>query len=190
MKLYEEEVNKIVSTLKKGGVIIYPTDTIWGIGCNIFNEIAVRNTFKIKKRPFEKKMSLLVSDAEMLSQYTNQTHSKIHSLNEFYERPVTVIYSTPVNLPHYLLEKDGSIAIRIVKDDFCASVIKAFGYPILSSSANVSGEPFPSNFLEVSPIILEQVDYIVKYRQSDFSKNSASIMIKLNDKGEFEVIRS
>lgn len=189
MKFYEEEVNKIVLTLKNGGVIVYPTDTIWGIGCDIFNEIAVRNTFKIKKRPFEKKMSLLVSDAEMLRQYTKHIPARIDSLNDYYERPVTVIYNTPMNLPDYLLEKDGSVAIRIVKDDFCASVIKAFGKPILSSSANIGGEPFPSNFSEISPILLEQVDYIVKYRQSDFSKNAASIMIKLNEKQEFEVIR-
>lgn len=187
---FESEVGRTVTALKNGGVILYPTDTIWGVGCDVFDEAAVRKTFAVKQRDFAKKMVLLVSDGEMLEKYVQQIQPKVHTLHDYHERPVTIIYDHPIGLPSYLLEKDGSVAIRIVKDDFCAAVIQALQKPILSSSANISGEPFPLQFSDISPSVIQNVDYCVDHRRTEAMKNKPSIIARLSDKGEFIFLRT
>lgn len=187
---YKEELDDIIPYLRNGGLILYPTDTIWGIGCDAFNEVAVKKVFDLKKRSYDDKLIILVSDAEMLSNYVSRIHPKINAINDYHERPVTIIYNHPKNLPDFNLNEEGAIAIRIVKDDFCKSIITALGAPIVSAAANITGEPFPANFNQVSRSIKEGVNYVVRYRQDDNSKSLPSVIVRLTDKEELDFIRN
>lgn len=186
---YREEIDDIVSYLRNGGLILYPTDTIWGIGCDACNEVAIKKVFELKKRSLDKKMVILVSDSEMLSHYVEKIHPKINAINDYHERPVTIIYENAKNLPEINIDPSGTIAIRIVKDEFCQAMIRGLGAPIISTSANVSGEPFPDNFSEISTEIKNGVNYIVRYRQNDTTKNQPSVIVKLSEKEELDFLR-
>jgi len=187
--MYQNEITHIIPVLEKSGLILYPTDTVWGIGCNAFDENAVKKVFDLKQRPKEKNMILLLSGIEMLENYVERIHPKIYSLHDYYERPVTVVYESPKNLPKFLLAQDGSVAMRIAKDVFCKELINTLGNPIISTSANISGEPSASVFDEVSEEVKKGMDYIVKHRRSDISKTLPSVIVKLSSKYEFEVLR-
>lgn len=184
-----DEIALIVPILTKGGSILYPTDTIWGIGCDACNVTAVDNIFKLKQRSKEKGFVLLVADNEMLHQYVERVHPKIQNLLDYHTRPVTVVYDKAKNLPADVVSSDGSIAIRIVQDDFCKEMIKAFGGPIVSTSANISTHPSPKNFKEVSEPIINGVDYVVQHRQEDVSEHLPSVIVKLSNKKELHFIR-
>jgi L-threonylcarbamoyladenylate synthase len=186
---YREEIDDIIPYLKNGGLILYPTDTIWGIGCDACNETAIQKIFALKKRSIDKKMVILVADSKMLSHYVVKIHPKINAINDYHERPVTVIYDEAKNLPAINIAPTGSIAIRIVKDEFCQAMIRALGRPIISTSANISGEPFPDHFNEISPEIKNGVNYMVRYKQNDTSKNKPSVIVKLSEKGELNFLR-
>lgn len=186
---YREEIDNIIPHLKNGGLILYPTDTIWGIGCDACNEAAILKVFALKKRSLDKKMVILVADSEMLSNYVAKIHPKINSINDYHARPVTVIYDQAKNLPAINVDPRGTIAIRIVKDEFCQAMITALGTPIISTSANISGEPFPDNFSEISQEIKKGVNYIVRHRQNDLNKNAPSVIVRLSEKGELDFLR-
>ncbi|MBS1632781.1 MAG: threonylcarbamoyl-AMP synthase [Bacteroidetes bacterium] len=175
--------------LKEGGTILYPTDTIWGIGCDATNEAAVRKVFKIKERPAEKSMILLVSDESEISQYVNNPDPEIFAYLKKTEKPTTVIYHHAKNLASNLIGKDGTVAIRICKDEFCKQLIRSLGKPIVSTSANISGLSSPVYFNQVSPFIKNKVDYIVTYRQDDEHEVQPSSVIKW-DNGQVIVLRT
>ncbi|MEM7105429.1 MAG: L-threonylcarbamoyladenylate synthase [Bacteroidota bacterium] len=184
-----EEISKIVPMLKSGGLIIYPTDTVWGIGCDALNEEAIANVYKLKQRNLSKSLILLVDDEKRIKQYVKQIHPKAQSLNEYYERPLTIIYDQAKNLPKLLPAENGSIAIRIVKDDFCKALIQALDAPLVSTSANFSNRRTPSNFSEIDQDLLEQVDYVVEHRRDDTTSALPSVVVKIAENGDLIFLR-
>jgi len=174
--------------IKKGGTILYPTDTIWGIGCDATNEVAVKRVFEIKRRPSAKAMVIMVADASQLEFYAD-VPDVARDLVEYAENPLTIIYPNAKGIARSLIAEDGSIAIRVVKDEFCQMVINGLRKPLVSTSANISGEPAPAFFDEISEEIKSQVDYIVPLRQSERAKSAPSRIIKLGLNGAIEIIR-
>ncbi len=186
---FNEDIKKCLDILHLGGTILYPTDTIWGIGCDATNEKAVEKVFKIKSRDESKPLILLVSDEEMLSQFVINIPSVARDLIKKSKNPLTIIYDEPQGIVEKIMAGDKSVGVRIVQDDFCKSLIRKFGKPIVSTSANKSGEPAPQNFSEIKEEIKQAVDYIVKWRQNETVKAKASSVIKLKSNGEVEIIR-
>ena len=178
-----------VNVLKKGGIILYPTDTIWGIGCDPTNEEAVTRIYTIKQRKDEKSMLILLSDSAMIENYVAEVPEIAWKLIEIAEKPLTIIYPGARNLARNLIADDGSIGIRVVKDEFCYQMISKFGKPIVSTSANISGMPWPPSFKRVEKNILKAVDYVVTYRQNEEKRGKPSGIIKLGLRGEVKVIR-
>ena len=182
------EIENTKKVLKSGGLILYPTDTIWGIGCDATSELAVSKVFEMKQRAESKSLILLVDSMEMLQQYISEIPSNITHFLQTTERPTSVIYKHPKGLAPNVIAADDTVAIRIVQSDFCKALIREFSKPIVSTSANFSNQPSPSSFDEIDPLLLKQVDYIVNLPAVE-SKNSASQIIKLNDLGEIEFLR-
>lgn len=185
---FYDEISKVTNTLKSGGTIIYPTDTIWGIGCDPFNESAVGNLFYLKKRPRNKPILLLVDSIEMLKQYVS-IHPRVETLLVYHRKPLTLIYKADKRIPNFLTSKEGTIGIRVVQDDFCQEIIKSFGKPISSTSANFAGNPFPTNFEEIDFDFLKVADYVVKYRQNEPCQGSPSVIATFNREGELSFLR-
>lgn len=184
-----ESQGKLLSTLAMGGLILLPTDTIWGIGCDATNPHAVEKVYALKNREREKPLIILVDSVERLSQYVEEVHPRIETLLLYHTRPLTVIYDKGRNLAPNLLGPGGSIGIRVVQDEFCRRVIAAFGKPLVSTSANISGQPFPRNFGEISSDILQGVDFVARIRQSEKELNSPSVIVRLGEEQELEFIR-
>lgn len=185
----ETEVHRTVQALRKGHVILYPTDTIWGLGCDFTNESAVKRIYEIKNRDENQPFLLLVDSIEMLKRYVARIHPRIETLLVYHEQPLTLIYKSPIGIPNYLLSKTNTVAIRYVKHRFCQELITHFGKPIVSTSANRSGETFPKNYRDISKTILQQTDYIVQYAQDDLTENAPSVLASYNAKGELEFLR-
>lgn len=186
---FENDIINSLKTLRAEKIILYPTDTIWGIGCDSTKGTAVQKIFELKKRPEKKSMIILVADENMIVDYVSNPSQKILAFIGNAEKPTTAIFKNARHLPSNLINEDGSIAIRIVKDKFCRELIQQLQKPLVSTSANLSGEKFPQNFTEISKEIKNGVDYIVQHRRNDFSKKAPSSIIKLNDQDEIEVIR-
>lgn len=184
-----EDVSNALRVLGKGGVILYPTDTIWGIGCDATNEEAVQRIYEIKNREDSKSMLVLIDVPGRLYQYVNQIPEIAWDIIDAAESPVTIIYPDVKNLAANLIADDHSAGIRIVKDKFCQQLIHQFKKPIVSTSANISGEKAPQLFREISSKIKESVDYTVKYRQDELIPRKPSGIIKLGVRGEVKVIR-
>ena len=185
-----KDIERSLSVLINGGLILYPTDTIWGIGCDATNEQAVNKIFTLKGRAEIKSMIILLSAVNDISRYVSQPDPEILDYLLTASQPTTAIYKNGINVARGLINSDGTIAIRIVKDEFCTALINAFGKPIVSTSANISGEPSPKNFNEVSAQIKNGVDYIVQHRQSDLRGARPSAIIKMNDARKIVTIRS
>lgn len=183
------DLNSSLKTLAEGGVILYPTDTIWGIGCDATNSKAIEKVFGIKKRPESKSLIILVDSEQMLAHYVSQVPDIVHDLIEQYDRPLTIIYPSAQNLPRNLVAPDGSIAIRVVRHPFCQQLISRFGKPITSTSANISGMPSPASFQSISAEVLQNVDYTVFYDRENPRAAIPSTIIRINLHGEFEIIR-
>lgn len=179
---------KIVSLLHEGNTMLYPTDTIWGIGCDATNETAVEKIFDIKNRPKEKSLIVLVDSVEMLKEYVTVT-PEIASLLATFELPTTVIYSNPKGLAANVVNADNTVAIRIVNHDFCRQLIQQFGKPIVSTSANVSGEKNPVSFQDISEIIKNRVDFIVDEKYDTSVYKNPSKLIKINADSSIEYLR-
>lgn len=184
-----EDIKKAIDTLNSGGVILYPTDTVWGIGCDATNEKAVEKIYQIKQRSDQKSMLILLDNSNKISSYINEIPDVAWNLIEFSDKPLTIIFSGAKNLAPNIIAQDGSIGIRISDDPFNQNLIQKFRKPIVSTSANISGQISPLNFAEISQEIIESVDYVVKWRQDDFSNSQASSIIKLEPNGEIEIIR-
>ena len=172
-----------------GGLILYPTDTIWGIGCDATNEEAVRRVYELKRRSDHKAMLLLLDSSAKLNYYVQDVPDVAWDLIELADSPLTVIYSGARNVAPNLLAEDGSVGIRITQEEFSHKLCERFRKPLVSTSANVSGEASPANFEEISETIKEGVDYIVRYRQDDLSKAVPSHIIKLGAGGLVKIIR-
>ena len=173
----KEEINRTIQALKKGGVILYPTDTIWGVGCDATNSDAVSKIFKLKKRNDSKALISLVANKKQLKNITGY----IPDL-DITSKPTTIIYPSALTLSEKLLAKNGSAAIRIVQDDFCKNLIKAFGKAIVSTSANISGVSSPKQFSEISQEIKKNVDYIVNLRHNELMTTPSTILM-INEDG-------
>ena len=185
----EEEIQNALLALRKGGSIVYPTDTIWGIGCDAKNKDAVAKLFKIKERAEYKSMVVLVCDEKMLNRYVKEVPAIAWDLIEAAENPLTIIYPDGRGLASSIIAADGSVGIRLVKDEFCRDLIHKFGKPIVSSSANISGEPSPKTFNDIKLDILNKVDYIVNHRKEELNNSKASDIIKVEMNGEFKILR-
>ncbi|MEI6123410.1 MAG: L-threonylcarbamoyladenylate synthase [Bacteroidota bacterium] len=185
-----EEVLKAYEVLKKGGVILYPTDTVWGIGCDATKPKAVERIFQIKQRPENKSMIVLLDQFEKLYQYVAHVPDIALDLHNSISTPLTIVYPQAKNIAKNIISDDGSIAIRIVKDEFCQKLIGLLGKPLVSTSANLSGTQTPLIFYKIAPEIVSQVDYVVNYHQGRIMQVKSSTIIKFNEKGEYEIIRS
>jgi L-threonylcarbamoyladenylate synthase len=189
MRYSPEEVEKTVGVLKSGGVILYPTDTVWGLGCDATNSAAVSKLQEIKGKsngPF----IVLIDQEGRLHRIIKEVPEMAWEILELSTSPTTLILPGASNLAPEVIAEDGSVGIRMVAEDFVKMVIKKLGNPIVSTSANFSGSPTPATFAEIDPKLVELVDYIVEYRRDDHAKAKASSIIKLGLKGEVKVIRS
>lgn len=188
---FENDIQHCITVLQNGGLILYPADTIWGIGCDATNEAAVAKIYTLKQRPDEKSMLVLVADEKQLNQYITLPHPEISNYLKKATRPTTVIYEGAINLAHNLINKtDNSIGIRIVQDDFCKQLIKRFRKPIVSTSANISGQPSPQIFAAITSEIKNGADYIVEHRQNETAAAAPSAIVKRNADGSMFIIRS
>lgn len=185
----QNDLKNAVEILKKGGVILYPTDTIWGIGCDATNKEAVARIYMIKKREDSKSMLVLMENPALLERYVDEVPEIAWELVEISTTPLTVIYLNAKNLASNLLAEDGSIGIRFTKEEFTMKLLQQFRRPIVSTSANISGEKAPAFFGEISEEIINQVDYVVEYRQNDTLPARPSGIIKLWPGGRIEIIR-
>ena len=184
-----EDIKKACEVRAAGGIILYPTDTIWGIGCDATNEKAVQRVYELKRRADNKAMLVLMDSEAKLDRYVSDVPDIAWDLISVSDKPLTIIYSSAKNLATNLLGADGSVGIRITNEEFSKKLCERFRKPLVSTSANVSGEPSPANFSEVSEVIKEGVDYTVSYRQDDMSKAAPSGIIKLGAGGLVQVIR-
>jgi len=184
-----DDIKKALEVLKNGGVILYPTDTIWGIGCDATNETAVQRIYQIKKRADSKSMLVLMENPALLDRYVAEVPEIAWDLVEVATTPLTVIYPGAKNLAKNLVAEDGSVGIRFTKEAFTSQLLQRFRRPIVSTSANVSGEKSPAVFDEISEEIKSQVDYVVEYRQNDNTPGQPSSIIKLGPGGQIEIIR-
>jgi L-threonylcarbamoyladenylate synthase len=188
-QLFDRDIEESLKALKNGGLILYPTDTIWGIGCDSTNAQAVDKVFKLKKRIERKAMIVLVADERDILQYVANPDLRVFDHINQASKPTTVIYEGAIGLARNLTADDGTVAIRICYDIFCRQLIKRFRLPLVSTSANVSGQPAARIFAEIPEEIKSGVDYIVKYRQSDTTVAEASSIIKWNKNGTVTVLR-
>ena len=184
-----EDIKKACEVLNNGGLILYPTDTIWGIGCDATNEKAVQKVFDLKKRADSKALIVMIDNTVKLDFYVDEVPELAIDLIEVSEKPMTVIYDKGRNIAPNLLAEDGSLAIRVTQERFSNELCKRFRKAIVSTSANVSGTAAPKYFDEIDDEIIAGVDYVVQYRQDDITPTKASSIIKLKNDGEIKIIR-
>ncbi len=187
--MIREEINKALEVLKNGGTILYPTDTVWGLGCDATNEDAVDKINKIKGRAADKSLIVLLANSNNLQSYISEIPEVGYELIEYAENPLTIIFSGAKNLAKNVINNDGSVGIRVVRHDFCEQLLQRFRKPIVSTSANLSGQPTPLFFDDIDPAIIEAVDYVVDFEQENRTIRKPSTIIKLGPSGQFEFIR-
>ena len=185
---YKDDIKNCLEVLENGGIILYPTDTVWGLGCDATNETAVEKIIQLKKRPSEKSFVVLVAEEKDILNYTAAPDLAVFDFLQLQKRPVTVIYKQAIGIADNAIANDGSVAMRICKDAFCKALIKRFRKPILSTSANFSGEIAPAVFSEINDAIINGVDYTVQYRREDVAAGQPSMIIQW-ERGEVKVIR-
>ncbi|TDU42658.1 L-threonylcarbamoyladenylate synthase [Gelidibacter sediminis] len=183
-----KEISNAVQILRDGGLLLYPTDTVWGIGCDATNPEAVKKVFHLKERQDNKALICLVADDRMLGRYVKEIPKVAYDLFDVSDDPITIIYDDAQNLAPNLIAEDHSIAIRIPNDDFCFQLIRRFGKPIVSTSANISSQPTPKSFKDIAPQILKGVDYVVNLHREKICTKPSSI-IKLSANGKVKIIR-
>jgi L-threonylcarbamoyladenylate synthase len=186
---YGEDLKIALNVLREGGIILYPTDTIWGLGCDATNQNAVEKIFKIKKRRESKSLIILVNGFTMLERYVRNIPDAAYEILDVSDKPITIIYPEGKNLAPGVSNEDGSVGARICHDDFCNELITRFRKPLISTSANFSEAPSPSDFSEIENEIIRSADYVVKHRQTDSNKNTPSSVIKVDDNGVIKIIR-
>lgn len=189
MANFENDIHQAVIILQQGGIILYPTDTIWGIGCDATNSAAVKRIYQLKNREEKKSMIILLPNENEIEKFVSDPSKKIIDFLSVQKKPTTAIFDHAINLPQNLVNPDGSIAIRIVRDDFCQVLLHRLGKPLVSTSANISGNGSPKNFSDIGPAIKKGVDYIVFHRRQEEKMYHPSAIIKLNILKEIEKIR-
>lgn len=186
----DDKVLYYINQLKRGQTLLYPTDTIWGLGCDATNLSSVERIYEIKKRDRNKPFVLLLCDLNQLNQYTVSIHPRVENLLLYYTKPITIIYQASNLLHPNILNDDGTIAIRITNNTFCKSLINGMNRPLVSTSANLQGHDFPDSFDAVSKEIKSEVDIIVDKAYENSQKASPSILVKVSEEGELIFLRS
>ncbi|MCM1354829.1 MAG: L-threonylcarbamoyladenylate synthase [Staphylococcus sp.] len=186
---FEQDIQFAVDALRRGATILYPTDTVWGIGCDATDPEAVRRVFEIKRRADSKALITLVADINDIGIYSDVTVDVAEGIIGSTDRPVTVVYPGGHGLAHNLLASDGSVGMRLTRERVSSAICRGLGRPLVSTSANISGEPAPALFSEISPDILEAVDYVVESRRDDMSRSLPSRVVKINPDGSTTVLR-
>ncbi len=189
-RMIDSEVKKAARIILSGGVLLYPTDTIWGIGCDATNARAVQRIYEIKQRSDSKSMLVLMSDIKMLARYLREIPPKALELINSASKPTTLIYPEAINLATNMVAEDGSVGIRITSDDFCKKLIELTDLPIVSTSANISGNPSPDTFSSIETNILDQMGHIVKWKQDEKTPSAPSTIIRIDKKGRSAILRS
>ena len=187
---YATDIKECVEVLNRGGTILYPTDTIWGIGCDARNPDAVEKVFRLKQRPKEKSLIILLAEAREILQYVAAPPPDVIDIVDSFTSATTIIFSGGIHLAENAIAEEGSIAIRVPRDPFCKALLKRVGYPIISTSANLSGMPTAAHFGEIHPDIISGADYVVQHRREDLSPRSPSRIVRIDDEGAVTVIRS
>lgn len=186
---FENDIKNCINVLQQGGIILYPTDTVWGLGCDALDEAAVEKLLALKQRPPEKSLIVLLADARDILRYVAAPPPDIIAIAENFDRPTTVVYDGALGFPENVTAADGSIGIRVTDDPFCRALIRRFRKPLISTSANISGQPTPALFREVSPAIITGAGYAVHHRRDDDSPRVSSRIVKLDDEGNMTVLR-
>jgi L-threonylcarbamoyladenylate synthase len=184
-----QEIKKCLDILRTGGIILYPTDTVWGIGCDASNPIAVKKVYKIKERDESKSLIVLAANEVMLERTVVEIPEVAWQLIEVSNRPLSIIYENVKGIANNAIAENGSCAIRIVQDEFCQKLITQFRKPIISTSANISGEPTPKSYKDISPSILKKVDYVVDFNREKTTNPLPSNIIELKNNGSIKIIR-
>ena len=186
--MQQQLVNKAIESLREGKTILYPTDTIWGIGCDATDEAAVQRIFELKNRPENKSFLALVDSIPMLERYVPEFPEVCYDLIDLTEEPLTIIYEKVNGIAKNALAEDGSLGFRVTKDPVCQKLIRGIRKPLISTSANVSGSPSPTSFHDVQDEIKNKVDFILGIKQDEICKKPSKI-IKINNDGTFKIIR-
>lgn len=185
----KEEIFKALDVLKKGGLILYPTDTVWGIGCDATNPDAIEKVYQLKQRSETKALICLVHDFKMLNQFVENIPEVAYDILKYAEKPTTIIYDDPIRVAENIIAPDNTLAFRVTKHPFCKNLVRKFRWPIVSTSANISGQKTPKSFKEISPEIIAGVDYVVNLQKNEKSGKPSAI-IKLGLDGGVKVIRN
>ena len=188
MSDFANDVERCLTILQQGGLILYPTDTIWGLGCDATNSEAVKKLISLKGKPSHKGLIVILAAERDVLQYVASPDLEVFDYLAITKKPTTIVYENGLNVTDDVLNEDGSIAIRLVSEDFCRHLLKRFKRPIVSTSANLHGQPSPQNFESISPVLKNSVDYIVNFRQKDISVNGSSSIVRWTN-GKYEVIR-
>ena len=186
---YGDDVMNALRVLRAGGVILYPTDTVWGLGCDATNALAVRKVFDIKQRDDSRSLIILVNSVSMLERYVVDPPEVALQMAEWSQKPLTIVYDRGRSLAEGVASVDGSVGVRICSDPFCDELITAFRKPIVSTSANISGTDAPALFDEISQEVINAADYVCLYKQYDRSRSSASSVIKVSANGAVKILR-
>jgi L-threonylcarbamoyladenylate synthase len=186
---FENDIGSCLRVLQSGGLILYPTDTIWGIGCDATNPVAVEKVYELKQRTETKSLIVLLAGQRDILKYTSQPDLRIFDFLKTVHKPTTVIYEGAIGLAPNLVNADGTIGIRLVDDEFCRHLIKRFRRPIVSTSANLSGQSAPASFNDIAAEIKNGVDYVVHHRRSDATPRQPSSIVKWNPDGTATFIR-
>lgn len=185
----QEEVAKTLDVLRKGGSILYPTDTIWGLGCDATNTRAIKRLQRIKQRSDNKHFIILLDGTDRLQEYVKLIPEAAWDLYQQIQTPLTIVFPDARNLSKLIIGKDRTVGIRIPRDDFALELVRQFGKPVISTSANLSGDPPPMFFRDINPVLLQEVDYVVDFHRDRIQETKPSTIIRLHENGEFEVIR-
>lgn len=186
--MLDTEIENCIETLKHGGIILYPTDTVWGIGCDARNPEAVKKIFKIKQREESKALICLVNNYSMLERHVDNVPNMAYTILDVAVKPTTIIYDAPAGVAENLIAEDNTLAIRVTQDKFCQKLIKYLGGPLVSTSANLAGKPTPKSFKEIDKAILKGVDYVVNLQKEKITITTSTI-IKLSNNSGVKVIR-
>lgn len=187
--IFDDDINACIPVLKKGGLILYPTDTVWGIGADATNEEAVAKIYALKRRNETKSMIILLADENDILTYSAETHPTVFDFIKGVRKPVTVVYKNAKNLARNIINQDGSIGMRVVKSGFAKALVEKFGKPVVSTSANLSGYPPPGNFGDIDIEIKRGVDYVVQHLRDDTSIATPSTVVTVDEKGEIIILR-
>ena len=187
---YINDIKKACEVMRNGGIILYPTDTVWGIGCDATNSKAVAKVYRLKQRCDSKALIILLDNENQLQRYVYNVPDIAYELIDVSIKPLTIIYDNGINLSKELLAEDNSIGIRITREEFSRQLCRAFRKPIVSTSANISGQPTPNCFKDISQEIKQNVDYIVEYNQQNTEPHQPSSVIKLSDDGIVKILRN